>query len=226
MIRILDFSHWEGKQPLDNLSSFGYEGIYTKASEAEWEDETYDYYYETTKKYNLPFGAFHYFRMNTDPIKQANFFYSVAKDSNLPPSVDVENIYNTGYDQREFSKSVQTMVERVAQLFGRKILIYSSYFMWKELIGNYGAWASDYMLWVANYQVLTPKIPTPWVGRDWFMWQYTAKEPYRGSLVDCSYFNGSKDELYKIANINPPSSLEQRISSLEERVKKLEEILK
>ncbi len=115
--------------------------------------------------------------------------------------------------------------EAVTRLWGRKPILYTYPFWWRVIASATDvSWAADYPLWIANYthsgegmppDGAAPVVPGPW--DDWAFWQHSAK----GSLVrvpgisscpvDRNVFNGSLDDLRKLAGIDPDADTDPEI---------------
>lgn len=223
MILITDTSHWKGSIDFQILKENGITANYAKATEGtDFLDSEFYSSVIDMELHNMLWGAYHYFRM-VDPIKQANHFYNVAKNTQLPPVIDVEKINNLNYNKTNFTNTLKQMVDETQKLFGRKVMIYTGYYAWLELT-TCPVWAKENKLWLASYRSTIPTlIPQPWTRDDFILWQYTDREKI-GSIypIDCNYFFGTQDDLYNLANVKPPKTLEQRVADLELRVSILE----
>jgi lysozyme len=104
----------------------------------------------------------------------------------------------------------------VEQETGRKPIIYSGYYFLRDRMadarGNPPAWASKYMLWIANYlnhpvgDDDLPLQPKGWA--NWSFWQYSESGMVDGiyntgraslTAVDLNFFRGTLEDLYTLA---------------------------
>jgi lysozyme len=200
MIKIVDLNHWRPDINLDLLAQYNIPGVYLKATEAtNYTDDTYATYAQKCLPLDMVFGGYHYFRIQYDPIQQAEYFYSVASNTQLPPVLDVETTNNRGYVKQDFAQNVKLCLDKIEELFGRKPIIYTGYYTWADLTGS-PAWANQYGLWIARYQVsliTRNQLPVGWT--DWKFWQYTDRERFGPWIMDTNYFNGSLQELRQLA---------------------------
>src|SRR5207253_3176993 len=66
---------------------------------------------------------------------------------------------------------------------------------------------SSYTLWVANWGVSCPNVPSPWTG--WAFWQHADNGTVSGvpaSAVDMNYFNGTLAELLAFGGSPAPDA--------------------
>jgi lysozyme len=170
-------------------------------------DETFDTNWVGMRKVNLIRGAFHFFLPKAYAIAQANHFLKVVgeilHETDLPPILDVED-YPLWVREAWRSIPVSTRIARIQQwldrvesVTGRVPMIYTSASSWQAITGNSQAF-SRYLLWVANYGVLTPAVPANnWGGRGWFMWQFTEHGVVSGITppTDINWYRDNVDSL-------------------------------
>ncbi len=187
----MDLSHWKWPTNISDLVAAGGRFVYAKATEhTNFVDENFDEYRAQADELKLPFGGFHYFRVAYDPIEQARHFYSVASGTFLTPVIDVEKANNAGLASKElFTNKLKACLDEVQALWGKTPMIYSSQSHWFELTTE-PVWSLGYPLWVANYEVETPKLPRPW--SSWVLWQFTDRYAVAGKTYDANYFNGDQ----------------------------------
>lgn len=104
-----------------------------------------------------------------DPVAQAITYYRALTAANgflteLPPALDVEKPGTT-------ADLVRGFLEAFSWLWRRPLLIYTSESKWHNMVGVDCAWAREYSLWVAHWNVAEPILPTPWT--HWVFWQHT-----------------------------------------------------
>ena len=71
-------------------------------------------------------GAYHYYRINSDPISQAKHFCKHLK-GNLPPVLDIESINNSGYQDRIHTPQLLKFLEYVENYSGMTPIVYLGY---------------------------------------------------------------------------------------------------
>ena len=191
-----DLSHWEYPEvpakwadPVDLAASVagGMRFAYYKATHGMGVDRTYAKF--TEKPLPFPFGAFHWYLELGEygAIAQAKNFYSVAMNSQLPPSLDYE--LTTGSPG-----NVRKCLIEIERLFGRIPILYSNKRFWFNWLLP---WTDEYEKWVASYTLWPrPTMPVGW--NSWLLWQYTDRYPckklgIRDSLgCDMNRFNGDE----------------------------------
>lgn len=90
-------------------------------------------------------------------------------------------------------------VTRYEQLSGKKPIIYTAPAYWAKY-GSTDSFWSQYLLWIANYQVSSPYVPRPW--DRYTFWQWTTDgngydyglDPLKKKAVDLDYFYGTAEE--------------------------------
>lgn len=173
----------------------------------------------------MPRGGYLYYRDNLDPVAQAQKLYDTLAATGdlgeLPPVLDVEGIGNPTLT----ASKIRACAEKLTQLFGRKPIIYTGYYVWRDEVEGEKTWAAAYMLWIAAYpltgwqadypeEVLNypPLIPAPWTHFD--LWQWTAYAPapeygISGYTFDMDYCSPAFAALFLGQPPVPPPSTEE-----------------
>ena len=147
----------------------------------------------------LAAGGYHFFDYTLDGDVQADHFIDRLEaagglDDALPPVVDVECWSPIGLSIHAVSAArLRDFVERVYERTGRLPIVYTSVFMWKEVVGNAEGF-EDLPLWAACWDCESPPSIAPgW--EDWTFWQTGIDRiPGVGSL-DGNFFGGSPEDL-------------------------------
>lgn len=148
-------------------------------------------------------GVYQYFRPSQDPVAQADLLLSrmgTLLPGDLPPVIDVEA--TDGASRVEMVAAVQKWLDRVEAGVGRKPIIYSGLYFWRDMVGG-GAEFADYPLWIPQYGPTCPTLPPPWT--DWVFFQYSSTGSVDGITgnVDMDTFNGDAAALDAFAT--PPA---------------------
>lgn len=205
----IDVSYWNSGIDWPKVRATGQRFMFAKATEADsYKDPTLGANWKGAKSAGMLRGAYHFFRCQVDPKKQAknyiDYLKSMKDDGELPPVLDLE--LSDGMTKDKIIPRVKTWLDLVENAFGRKPIIYSGYYFLQDSLSEAGggppAWAKDYPLWIAQYphqyvEGTSPSLPRGWF--KWTFWQYSEKGRLNGinANVDLDVFNGTLEELYK-----------------------------
>lgn len=138
--------------------------------------------------------AYHMLRFTASGQDQVKLFLQTVRleSGDIVPAVDVER--NDPATQEERVVILADYIRTVEDALSRKMLIYVSPNFWKCQMGNSNQFASN-PLWIADYGVERPAIPSPW--NAWAFWQYTDLRKVSGitGVVDGDRFAGDMIEL-------------------------------
>lgn len=208
----IDVSYWDSGIDWPKVRATGQRFMFAKATEGDfYADPTFDDNWAGAKKAGLLRGAYHFFRANVDPRKQAKKFidyvHTMNDDGELPPVLDLET--HDGQAKNKIISRAKAWLDKVEDAFGKKPIIYSGqYFLqsyFSEAGGGPPLWAKNYPLWLAQYpNTYVPGSSKPYLPKGWFewtFWQYSDKGQINGinASVDLNVFNGTLEELYKFA---------------------------
>ncbi|HZV00496.1 MAG TPA: GH25 family lysozyme [Planctomycetota bacterium] len=201
----VDVSKYDGQVDWAKVKAAGYSfGIARVSDGTSTHDATFARNWAGMKQAGLVRGVYQFFRASQDPVKQADYLLSqVGKfgADDLPPFLDMET--KDGESGSVVASRMAQWIAHVKAKTGLTPIVYVTKSFW-ESIGNPPA--EGCLLWVANWGVKAPKIPTRW--SDWTFWQYTSTGhvPGIGSNVDLSYFKGSTDDLKKLGRPAGPAA--------------------
>ncbi|HEY0298253.1 MAG TPA: GH25 family lysozyme, partial [Arachidicoccus sp.] len=160
--------------------------VFIKATEGLMRvDNTFKYNWLNAHTVGIPGVAYHFFIAGKSGVLQAqNFIKTVQlKPGDLPPVVDVEELYNASPKlMREELKEYLAAIENYYQI---RPIIYSYATFYNDYLGSD---FDDYPLWVAHYF----EEHKPRVSRHWDIWQHNEHGRVYGigNDVDFSVFNG------------------------------------
>ena len=188
----IDVSHYQGTIDWAAVRQAGCSFVFLKATDGVTSaDPMFHQNWLQAQEAGLPRGAYHFYRANDDPQTQAHFFCStVGAPGELPPVLDVE--ITSGVSNAQIVSGVQTWLQIVEPWAGCRPILYTNPGFWDSLgTSAFGA----YPLWVAEYGVSAPKIPSGW--ESWTLWQYSQSGTLSGitGSVDLDVFNGTLEEL-------------------------------
>ena len=143
-------------------------------------------------------GGYH-FPLNTRLQEQADMVKQALGGKRIEAGlwVDVEATYQSRSEINSYIPILENTLDTESG-------IYTSYSKWLEVMQNETRWASR-RLWVANYGVTVPKLPSPW--KKWCVWQYSSTgrlNGYSGNL-DLDWANAEcLDAIPAIGEETPP----------------------
>lgn len=219
MIRGLDASSVQGNLPIKALDDAGVRFLIHKCQQGnDGRDPCFDRNVSAARNAGWYVGAYHFLYPlpHLDPVAQAEGFFKASdlgsRAGELPPALDLEwpdpdaGFAKWGCTPAQVNDWSQRCAARVAELFGRKPLIYTyPYFMSKlrgrGALGPDVSWLAEYPLWIASYAP-QPILPAPW--SSWAFWQYDGnggeKMP-NGGDADFNRFNGDESALATFAGV-------------------------
>ncbi len=208
----IDVSHYQKRIDWVKVKNAGVSYAIIKATEGDnFVDPRFDYNWTRTRRLDILRGAYHFFRPKVDPEAQAKLYLRIAgqtlRSMDLPPVVDIEA--SPDFVRQEWSllkveervRRVGVWLEAVEAETGRKPMIYTGFYSWFDYLGNTDQFV-EYPLWIAAYNVQTPRIPANnWGGRGWTVWQTTGKGVVPGirdemACVDLNLFRSNLHDLY------------------------------
>jgi GH25 family lysozyme M1 (1,4-beta-N-acetylmuramidase) len=190
----IDVSHYQGAIDWNKVKQDGQSFAFIKATEAaNFKDQRFIENWNNAKVFGLLRGAYHFYRFNTSPQAQAQWFLAAlgSDHGELPPVVDVEDTATAPN-----ATALKTFIDLISTAIGRKPIIYTASWWWNNTRwGSPITWAKDYDLWVANYNVAAPTLPTDWTA--WKFWQKSSTGSVNGIAgnVDLDQFNGALSDL-------------------------------
>jgi lysozyme len=211
-IKGVDVSHFDGTVDWAAAKRDGITFAIIKATEGTtFVDNHFTANWANTGANGIVHGAYHFFRPESDPVAQADFFVRTAgtpKSGDLPPVIDLE--VTDGLTAAQVAAGARTFLQRVQQKTGRVPMIYTSVRVFNSLLGTPSGF-DPYFLWVANWNVRCPNIPNPpW--KRWTVWQSSATGTVAGfsDPVDVDNFNGTAADL--MAFVKAPSGPSELVS--------------
>lgn len=219
-----DISAWQTSANFVVAKGQGLEFAWIRALYGLTEDAKFAQHWNASHQI-MPRGPYLYYKDALDPLAQAQKLYdlivSTGKSAELPPMLDIEEYGNATLT----ASRIKQCLEKLEQLFGKKPVVYTGYYVWRDAVTGDKAWAVNYPLviaaypltgWQENYPTLVlqypPLIPAPWT--KYFAWQWTAYAPagnfgVSGNVLDLDYASPEMEALY--LNDNPPPIGEARM---------------
>ena len=184
----IDISHYQGKVFWEAVGQNGKMSyVYLKATEGgDHIDTMYEENIRLAHRYGLKVGSYHFFRPRTELAKQLENFKMQCRpgDQDLIPMIDVES--TGGLPLEEFQDSLVQFLQMVSHAYHQRPLVYTGRNFYNK---NMQHLIDEYPLMIAMYRDEEPELAD---GRDYIIWQYTAKGYIGGvnGYVDKSRFMG------------------------------------
>lgn len=192
----VDVSHYDGTIDWAKAKAGGIAFAFMKATESTgFVDPMFAANWQGAGAQGIIRGPYHFFRANVDGVQQADFFLQTAGSpaaGDFPLALDLET--TDSQPAATVAQRALDFLKRIEDKTGRTPVVYTS----ASFLSSIGSPAGfqPYTLWVANWQVSCPKVPSPpW--NDWVIWQHssTGTVPGIGGMVDLDEFNGTPDGL-------------------------------
>ena len=172
----VDASRWNGHVSWVKVAATGVRFAYVKASQGRSSvDPRYARNLSRARRHGLSVGSYHFYDYRVGGRAQADHFVEVMArhhglDDALPPAVDVECLDALGpADQSYVRTQLRAFADRVRELTGRSVMIYTGRWAWREVTGDASTFG-DLPLWIACWTCPSgPSMPPGW--QDWLFWQ-------------------------------------------------------
>jgi lysozyme len=192
----VDVSHYDGTIDWAMAKASGIAFAFMKATEStSFVDPTFATNWKDAGAQGIIRGPYHFFRASVDGVQQADYFLQNAGSpgaGDFPLALDLETL--DSQPAATVAQRALDFLQHIQDKTGRTPVVYTSA-SFLSSIGSPAGFA-PYTLWVANWQVTCPKVPSPpW--NDWVIWQHSSTGTVPGitGMVDLDEFNGTPDEL-------------------------------
>jgi lysozyme len=194
LARGIDVSKDQGAVSWPAVADAGYAFTFIKATDGQdYVDPMFAQNWEGAQAAGLLRGAYHFFRAEDDPDVQAEWFWKTVGGKNeLPLVVDVEE--SMEQSASTVIANLTRFLESLQQWTGKQPMIYTDPGFWNGLgASGFGG----YPLWVAEYGVSEPTLPSGWAL--WTFWQHSENGQVPGiqGNVDLNVFSGPLSALQK-----------------------------
>ncbi len=159
----IDVSNWQGYIDYSRVKASGIDIVYIKASQGNnITDPFFKVNYNNAKANGLKVGLYHFLlaRNDEEAVQEAEYFSSVisATSPDCKLAMDFENFGNL--TREEINRISSTFLEKVNELTGKEVIIYSDASNARDTFGE--ELASKYPLWIAEYGVSSPSSNVNW----------------------------------------------------------------
>ena len=199
----IDVSKWQGDINWPEVASAGVEYAFIRVSDGlDYFDQKFAQNWEGARANGILRGSYQFFRSDEDPVAQANLLLNTMgplEPGDLPPVIDVES--TDGQTPETIATNVGIWIDTVESALGVKPIIYTGRYFWEDNVQSDAF--SENPLWVPNWGVSCPNIPSQWSG--WAFWQTSDNGTVPGisGAVDENLFNGDLDALYEFTVGDP-----------------------
>jgi GH25 family lysozyme M1 (1,4-beta-N-acetylmuramidase) len=219
LVEGIDVSHYEPNVDWAKVKAAGREFAFMKATEGTtYVDPSFTMHWANSKAAGVLRGAYHFHRVDSDPIAQADHF--LATVGKLEPGdmimLDVEDA-NHGGTASSITANVKACIEHIASKAGQVPVLYTGMWYWTGHMGTPTGF-SKYPMFIAAYpsayssftnKTYCPTIPDDF--KTWAFWQYSDGDPTVtagiptmpgvGQSCDRDVFNGTLAELKAFAGV-------------------------
>ncbi len=193
----IDVSHFQGDINWKEIKDAKLLFAYDKATQGEgYRDPDYAQNREGAHAVGLSHGAYHFYVAGDDPAKQANNFLAVVDyaSDDMPPVLDLEQGgMKKGINAQTYQQNVLKWLNLVETKLNIRPIIYTNHPFGNEYLDHPDF--AKYDLWIAEYEVDTPKIPNAWKEEGWLIWQRSERGKVEGAVgnVDHDLYNPKAD---------------------------------
>lgn len=214
----LDVSEYQGNVDWSTVYADGGRWSYVKATEgASYTNPYFSQQYSGSYNAEMVRGAYHFANPSESAgSTQADYFVNngggwSADTQTLPGALDIE--YNPsgsecyGYSQSGMVNWIASFLNEYHYRTGRWAAVYSTTDWWTTCTGNYGGFAANDPLWIANYNGTATPMPNGW--GTYTMWQWADSGVFPG---DQDVFNGDVNRAATLANNSPTGTYDSGIA--------------
>ncbi len=179
-----------------NVKNAGISFAFIKATEStDYIDPSFATNWSGLKSAGLVRGAYHFFHSDVDPTSQANYFLATVGTVEAGDMLVLDLESANGQTQTTIETNAATWMASIKSQTGVTPILYVS----PAFLSSYTKLAS-YPLWVANYGVNCPDVPSAWT--TYTFWQSTGTGTLSALTgdVDLDTFNGTLQQLVDFAN--------------------------
>ncbi len=185
----IDVSKYQGTIDFNSVKAAGVRYIFIRATEGiTYQDPDFTSNFSSARTAGLVASAYHFYETNDAPDAQLENFKNLVslQAGDLPPVIDIEKLHNQ--DQANLVENLTTFLNGLESHYKVKPIIYSGRNFSNEYLTKFG----DYPLWLAEYGVDEPSLPSGW--SNWTFWQWSQSSEVNGikGAVDADRFNGDE----------------------------------
>jgi lysozyme len=206
VIEGIDVSKWQGTVNWQRVRAAGKQFAFARVSDGTRViDPCFDGNWAELGRLGFFRGVYQMFRASQDPQAQAELLVrkvGTLGPGDLPPVLDLE--LSDGQPNEVVIERALLWLKSVEEQLGHAPIVYTAHYFWKQL--GFPEGFESHPLWVANYDVSSPRLPPSW--QRWSFWQYSQSGHVPGisGAVDLDRFNGTLSDLVQLARGAPPAA--------------------
>jgi lysozyme len=205
VVKGVDVSVYQGTVNWSDVKAAGIDFAIARISDGSDLDTEFATNWSGMKSAGLVRGAYQYFEPGENPTTQANIVISAVGmlgSGDLPVTADMET--TGGESAATIVSNLTTWANAVKAGTGKVPMVYTAEGYWDSDVAS-SAFSTN-PLWVANWGVSCPDLPTGW--SSWDFWQYSDSGTVGGisGAVDLDEFNGTLVALQAFAGGAAPPS--------------------
>lgn len=189
----IDVSHFQGNVNWQKVKDANIRFVYDKATQGNhFTDPNYAENKKGAHAFGLLHGSYHFYTSDKGGKEQADLFIGVIDfgPGDMPPMLDLEQASIKGnVDIPALQKEILIWLIEVENKLDVKPIIYTNHPFGNRYLNH--ADFKEYELWIAEYGVEKPKIPSVWQDKGWLIWQRSERGTIEGVIgeVDHDLFN-------------------------------------
>lgn len=198
----IDVSKWQGTIDWKKVADSGVKHVFIKMSEGgTYADPKFVKNFNNAKSVGINVNCYHYFRaLSNTPQQQLENIKNCSSGVGFDGSknklaIDVETKGNEGATLDQMADNLNYLLGLLTKdsfLSNQMPMIYCSPAIWDDSVRWTKYDFSIYPLWIANWDVETPRLPLTWknAGKSWTWWQYSSKGTIDGiteNVVDLDW---------------------------------------
>jgi GH25 family lysozyme M1 (1,4-beta-N-acetylmuramidase) len=194
-----------------SVKNSGISFAFIKATEGiGFQDGLYPTNRTQAKAQGIVIGAYHFARPSTSPsaaargVAEANYFLNYAQPAKGEFQAVCDFEVTGGLNPTDLAAWLTAFCQQVKTVTNRPAIIYTYPSFWSNMPSS---WTNmNCALWIANYGVTSPSIPSPWASSGYAFWQYSSTGSVPGISGNCDLdtCNGPMSTLLKFTYPRDP----------------------
>lgn len=200
----IDVSHYQGNVDWNAVKAAGCSFGFAKCTGGlTFNDPRFEENWKNMAAASILRGAYHFYYNSDTPGAQVEHFLEKVgplSSGDLPPMLDAEGggFVDKNMPIEQYQQDVLAWLKLVESKTGRKPILYTGASFGASHLNS--AALAEYPLWIAEYGVSSPTIPSAWDSQGWTFWQNESKATISGieGTTDHDIFNGTLAQLQQL----------------------------